>query len=50
MTYGTGLVAFCLLLGRVVGYGGGRLLETSTDLGGVGIAMLALLVVTESPP
>jgi malonate transporter MadL subunit len=48
MIYGTGLVAICLLIGRFLGYGIGEFLETRTDVGGVGIAMLTLMATTEA--
>lgn len=52
--YGTAILSFCLLVGVAVGRGLGWLLSMwgmpgmkDSDVGGVGIAMLLLIVVTE---
>ncbi|MAT70441.1 MAG: malonate transporter subunit MadL [Planctomycetaceae bacterium] len=45
--YGTGLLAFCLLAGAVVGQLLGYLLGVDANVGGVGIAMIALIVLSD---
>lgn len=45
--YGTALLAFCLLLGVTIGRLLGKLLGLDTDVGGVGIAMLALIYLSD---
>lgn len=42
--YGTALLSFCLLVGLAVGQMLGMALGTSKNIGGVGIAMLLLIV------
>lgn len=42
--YGTALLALCTLLGVALGEGLGRLLHVKANVGGVGIAMLLLIV------
>lgn len=44
--YGTALLAICLLVGQFLGALLGLLLGVGTNVGGVGIAMLLLIVVT----
>ena len=44
--YGTALLAICLLIGQACGMLLGRLLGVDANVGGVGIAMLLLIVVT----
>lgn len=44
--YGTALLAICLLVGQMLGASLGLLLGVGTNVGGVGIAMLLLIVVT----
>lgn len=46
MIYGTGLLAACLLLGRLAGQCLGQLIGIESDVGGVGIAMLLLVAAT----
>lgn len=46
MIYGTGLLAACLLLGRLAGRCLGSSLGVTGDVGGVGIAMLLLVAAT----
>ncbi|MEM8946442.1 MAG: malonate transporter subunit MadL [Planctomycetota bacterium] len=43
--YGTALLAFCLLLGTVIGKLIGQAIGISANVGGVGIAMLLLVVI-----
>ncbi len=45
--YGTALLSLCLLVGLVVGKALGWLLGMDANVGGVGIAMLLLVVVTD---
>ncbi len=45
--YGTGLLAACLLVGIVVGELLGRLVGIEANVGGVGIAMILLIVSAE---
>jgi malonate transporter MadL subunit len=45
--YGTAILAFCLLVGVTVGRALGWALGMDSDVGGVGIAMLLLIVVTD---
>ena len=42
--YGTALLALCTLLGVALGEGLGRLLHVQANVGGVGIAMLLLIL------
>ena len=42
--YGTALLALCTLLGVALGEGLGRLLHVKANVGGVGIAMLLLIL------
>ena len=44
--YGTALLAICLLVGQACGLMLGRMLGIDANVGGVGIAMLLLIVVT----
>lgn len=44
--YGTALLALCLLAGQVIGTSLGMLLGVDANVGGVGIAMLLLIVIT----
>ena len=44
--YGVGLLAFCFLVGKLLGLGLGRLINLSNDVGGVGFAMLLLIVLS----
>ena len=44
--YGTALLAICLLVGQFLGSLLGLVLGVGTNVGGVGIAMLLLIVVT----
>ncbi|MGI9176860.1 MAG: malonate transporter subunit MadL [Pirellulales bacterium] len=46
MIYGTGLLAACLLLGRLAGRCLGQTLGIAGDVGGVGVAMLLLVAAT----
>ena len=48
MIYGTALLAACMLLGSYLGNVLGALLGLNSDVGGVGFAMLLLLLVTNS--
>ncbi len=45
--YGTALLSICLIAGLLAGKLLGILLGSRTDVGGVGIAMLLLIVVTD---
>lgn len=45
--YGTAILSICLIVGLVVGKLLGTILGTDTDVGGVGIAMLLLVLVTD---
>lgn len=45
--YGTAILSICLLAGLAAGRLLGMLLGTQTDVGGVGIAMLLLVLVTD---
>jgi len=45
--YGTALLSLCLLVGLLVGRLLGRMLGMEADVGGVGIAMLLLVLVTD---
>ena len=45
--YGTALISLCLLAGLLAGKGLGRLLGMDTNVGGVGIAMLLLIWITD---
>lgn len=42
--YGVALLAFCFLLGKILGYLLGDLLHFNGDIGGVGFAMIFLIV------
>ncbi len=48
MIYGTALLAACMLCGSYIGNILGALLGLNSDVGGVGFAMLLLLLVTNS--
>lgn len=43
--YGVGLLAFCFLIGQVTGEALGRILGIDANVGGVGFAMLLLMLV-----
>lgn len=45
--YGTAILSICLISGLVVGRSLGGALGVNTDVGGVGIAMLLLILVTD---
>ncbi len=45
--YGTALLSLCLLAGMLAGEALGWLMGVETNVGGVGIAMLLLMVVTD---
>ncbi len=45
--YGTALLSICLIAGLIVGKLLGRLLGMDANVGGVGIAMLLLILVTD---
>ena len=45
--YGTALLAFCMLVGLIVGQLLGDLLGIGKNVGGVGIAMLLLIVMSD---
>ncbi|MES2437786.1 MAG: malonate transporter subunit MadL [Verrucomicrobiota bacterium] len=45
--YGTAILSFCLIVGLFVGRSLGAALGISNDVGGVGIAMLLLVLVTD---
>lgn len=45
--YGTALLSICLLVGLTLGKLLGRLLGMDSDVGGVGVAMLLLILVTD---
>ena len=45
--YGTALLAFCMLVGLVIGQVLGILLGVGKNVGGVGIAMLLLIVLSD---
>lgn len=44
--YGLGIVAFCMYIGSFVGYFIGKLLGVSGNVGGVGFAMLLLVLLS----
>lgn len=44
--YGTAILAVCVLVGKTIGTLLGQLLGVDADVGGVGFAMVALLLVT----
>lgn len=44
MITGTALIAFCMVAGKLAGRCLGALMGTGTDIGGVGIAMVLLLL------
>lgn len=48
--YGVGLLAVCMLVGVLVGNLLGQLIGVDANVGGVGIAMLLLLVLTSVKP
>ncbi len=45
--YGVALLALCMLLGLIIGQGIGWLIGVQANVGGVGIAMLALIALSE---
>ena len=45
--YGVALLAICMLCGLIIGQGIGWLIGVQANVGGVGIAMLALIAVSE---
>jgi len=45
--YGTALLSFCLLVGIITGNALGALLGINKDVGGVGIAMLLLILICD---
>lgn len=47
--YGVALLAFCLLVGRIIGDLIGMLVGVNANVGGVGVAMLLLLILTNLP-
>lgn len=46
--YGTALLAICLLIGLIIGKSIGLLLGLDSNVGGVGIAMLLLILVCDA--
>lgn len=44
--YGLGIVALCMFVGSFLGYSFGNLLGVSGNVGGVGIAMLMLVLIS----
>lgn len=46
MVYGVALLAFCMLVGMYVGDGLGVLLGVKANVGGVGVAMLLLILLS----
>ncbi|HAE42262.1 MAG TPA: malonate transporter subunit MadL [Clostridiales bacterium] len=44
--FGFGIVAFCMFIGSFIGRGLGEILGVSGDVGGVGFAMLLLVVIS----
>ncbi len=48
MIYGVALLAFCMLAGSFIGNVLGALIGLNTDVGGVGFAMLLLLIIMNS--
>ena len=44
--YGLGIVAFCMYIGSFLGFGIGKVIGVSGDVGGVGFAMLLLVLVS----
>lgn len=48
MIYGVALLAFCMLAGSFIGNVLGSLIGLNTDVGGVGFAMLLLLIIMNS--
>lgn len=48
MIYGVALLAFCMLAGSFIGNVLGSLIGLNTDVGGVGFAMLLLLLIMNS--
>lgn len=49
IVYGVALLAFCLLIGRILGDLIGVLVGIEANVGGVGVAMLLLLILTNLP-
>ena len=49
IVYGVALLAVCLLLGKLIGETLGVLIGVEADVGGVGIAMLFLVLASSSP-
>lgn len=45
--YGTAILSLCLIFGLFIGRSLGWILGTGSDVGGVGVAMLALILVTD---
>lgn len=45
--YGTGLLSICLLVGLIVGHLLGKLIGVDANVGGVGIAMLLLILICD---
>lgn len=45
--YGTAILSICLIAGLLAGRLLGKIFGTNTDVGGVGIAMLLLILVTD---
>ncbi|MFV0386296.1 malonate transporter subunit MadL [Paracoccus sp. (in: a-proteobacteria)] len=45
--YGTAVLAACLIVGKIIGDALGALLGVASNVGGVGFAMLLLIVVTD---
>lgn len=48
MIYGVSILALCMLLGKALGEAIGHLLGVNADIGGVGFAILILLVISNS--
>lgn len=48
MIYGVALLAFCMLAGSFIGNVLGALIGLNTDVGGVGFAMILLLIIMNS--
>lgn len=44
--YGFGIVAFCMFVGSIIGNGLGEILGVKGDVGGVGFAMLLLVIIS----
>ena len=45
--YGVGILAFCFILGQLIGGFLGRLINVDANVGGVGFAMLLLIMANE---